>query len=248
MLPAVYRHALTFALLLVTSLWSASACAGTGFGVSGAASIDTKFPVVDVADPPPHTVLQGGQMITLQWSLSDDNPNSDPAANVAQMWLGDVLYESQAFGPGTGQHTWNWTVPDTSSGTVHLVVNSFDLFGNLTSVAGADFTILSTATDVPDAALAPVFALPAPNPFNPMTLLRFNLPEAGPVRVTVHDARGFRVATLLHRHQNAGTFSVRWDGTDQQGRRQAGGTYFFGLQYAQQGETHRVVRKAVLLP
>ena len=242
------RPILALALLLTTTLWSGSVCAGTGFAISGPASIDTKFPVVDVSDPPPNTVLQGGQMILLTWSLSDDNPNTDPTANVAEMWLGNVLAESKAFAPGYGNHGWNWTVPDTSSGTVHLVVNSFDFFGNLTTVAGADFTILSTATDVPDAGQAPIFALPAPNPFNPMTLLRFNLPEAGPVHVTVHDARGFRVTTLLHDHQPAGTFNLRWDGTDLQGRRQAGGTYFFGLQYTIEGQTHRIVRKAVLLP
>ena len=248
MLQVPHKHTLTLSLLLATALWSGSVWAGTGFGVSGPASIDTKFPVVSVVDPLPNTVLQGGQTIDLSWSLSDDNPNPAPAANVAEMWIGDVLAESLAFSPGTGNHGWTWTVPDTSSGTVHLVVNSFDTFGNLTVVSGADFTILSTATDVPDGGLVAVFAAPAPNPFNPMTLLRFSLPEAGPVLVTVHDARGFRVDTLLQDHQSAGNLTLRWDGTDHQGRRQAGGTYFFGLQYRDQGQTHRIVRKAVLLP
>ena len=96
--------------------------------------------------------------------------------------------------------------------------------------------------------ILPVFALPAPNPFNPLTHLRFSLPEPGPVQVTVHDARGFRVGTLLQTQRPAGPFSLRWNGTDDVGRRQAGGTYFFRLEYHQEGQVRRIVRKAVLLP
>ncbi|MDX2474724.1 MAG: FlgD immunoglobulin-like domain containing protein [Candidatus Krumholzibacteria bacterium] len=201
---------LALALLLITTLWSGSVRAGTGFAVSGPASIDTKFPIIQVVDPLPNTVLQGGQMIVLNWPLSDDNPNADPAANVAEMWLGDVLAESLAFSPGTAQHAWNWTGPDAGQ--------------------------------------APIFALPAPTPFNPMTRLNFSLREAGPVKVTVHDARGFLIDTLLHNHQPAGSLSLRWNGTDKSGRRQTGGTYFFGLEYPFEGQTRHLVRKAVLLP
>ena len=41
--------------------------------------------------------------------------------------------------------------------------------------------------------------------------------------VTVHDARGYRVNTLLQANRSAGPLELRWDGTDETGRRQAGG-------------------------
>jgi len=236
------------AVLLITTLWSGFALAGTGLAVSGSASIDTRFPVVTVNDPPANTILHAGETIDLSWALFDDNPHTGPDATVAEMWLGDLHYETRSFSSATGQYLWTWPIPDASSGSVHLVVRSADAFGNLTVDQSANFTILSSITDVPTAENLPVFALPAPNPFNPLTMLQFNLPESGPVRVTVHDARGFQIDTLLQSHQPAGRLSLRWSGADAAGRRQAGGTYFFRLEYQHDGRTQRLVHKAVLLP
>ena len=53
-------------------------------------------------------------------------------------------------------------------------------------------------TAAPRVAPAAGLALAAhPNPFNPRTTIRFTLGEAGPVTLSVHDAAGRRVATLL---------------------------------------------------
>lgn len=248
MSPKPTQTTIAAVAFLLTAILPLSGYAGTGFAVSGPTSIDTFHPVVTVTDPPQFTVLQGGQSIDLSWEVNDDNPNSAPAANVAQMWIGDILAESLPFSPGTGQHAWTWTVPDTSSARFHLVVRSADTFGNLTEVAAANFTVLSTASDVPTVAAGPVFAKPAPNPFNPMTQLHFNLPEAGPALVTVHDARGSRLATLVQSNRPSGQFTLRWNGTDDAGRRQAGGVYFFRLQYQSAGQEQQIVHKAVLLP
>ncbi len=241
---------LAFAVLvwLAVAIVPVPGLAGIGSGISGVASIDTRNPVVTVTNLPPNTVRQAHKSITLNWELNDDNPNPHPAANIAEMWIGDVLSDSLPFSPGTGQHDWTWSIPDTSSATVHLVVRSFDTFGNLTVEQSNYFTILSIASDVPLTASGPVFSRPSPNPFNPLTKLEFSLPEAGQARVTVHDARGFRVGTLLQSHRPAGSFTLQWDGTDEAGRRQAGGIYFFKLEYQDQGQTQQIVHKAVLLP
>jgi hypothetical protein len=245
----LFRHRAWFLAAVVAVALSPSATwAGVGFGISGPASVDTRLPVVTVEDPPANTVLQGGQMISLNWSLTDDNPSLDPADNVAQMWIGDVLHETRPFSPGTGSHNWVWTVADTSSANAHLEIRSADAYGNLTVQVGGNFTILSTATDVPVTSFAAVFAQPSPNPFNPKTRLQFHLPAAGSVLVTVHDARGYLVDTLLREFRPAGAFDLTWDGTDRAGRRQAGGTYFFRLVYPDAGQSSQIVRKAVLLP
>ena len=47
-----------------------------------------------------------------------------------------------------------------------------------------------------------------PNPFNPQTHIRFNLPEAGVVTLTVYDAVGREVATLVNGSLDAGEHSV----------------------------------------
>jgi hypothetical protein len=81
-----------------------------------------------------------------------------------------------------------------------------------------------------------------PNPFNPHTTLRLTLPEAGPVRVTVHDVTGRLVDVLVDGERPAGEHAFDWDGTDVHGRDVASGVYFVRL--ASRGEV--LSRKIVL--
>ncbi len=52
-----------------------------------------------------------------------------------------------------------------------------------------------------------------PNPFNPATTIRYELPEAAHVCISVYDILGRRVAELVNGEQIAGYRSVQWDGT-----------------------------------
>jgi len=69
--------------------------------------------------------------------------------------------------------------------------------------------------------------LPAyPNPFNPVTTIRYQLPIASDVKMTVYDILGREVAVLLHEQKNAGIHIIRWNGTNRFGKSVATGTYF----------------------
>ncbi len=92
---------------------------------------------------------------------------------------------------------------------------------------------------VPAAALAQN----APNPFNPRTTITFTLPQDGRVTVTVHDAAGRLVRTLLDGHRSAATHSVVWDGADQAGREAPSGIYFYRVA---QGGSQRAGRMALV--
>lgn len=50
-----------------------------------------------------------------------------------------------------------------------------------------------------------------PNPFNPSTLIRFAIPEASEVNVSVYDVMGREVATLINKKMEAGSHSVLFD-------------------------------------
>jgi len=82
-----------------------------------------------------------------------------------------------------------------------------------------------------------------PNPFNPSTTIRFHLPTAGPVRVTVYDLAGGLVRTLIRTTRPAGDNTVVWNGRDNAGRQVASGAYFARLAFS--GTT--VISKMVLL-
>ena len=71
---------------------------------------------------------------------------------------------------------------------------------------------------------------PGPNPFNPETTLRFQLPEAAPVTLTIHNTAGQRVVELVRGEiLTAGLHERAWSGTDEAGRPVASGLYLYRL-------------------
>jgi predicted GH43/DUF377 family glycosyl hydrolase len=69
-----------------------------------------------------------------------------------------------------------------------------------------------------------------PNPFNPRTTLRFELPASARARIELYDAGGTLVRTLLDEARGPGLHNIEWDGTDRAGRNVASGVYFARFQ------------------
>ncbi len=89
-----------------------------------------------------------------------------------------------------------------------------------------------------------------PNPFNPATVIRYDLPVAARVRVTIYDILGREVKTLIEGVQGGGSMTVQWDGTDREGIRVASGVYLYELTAVDQADpskTFRQVRRMALL-
>ena len=68
-----------------------------------------------------------------------------------------------------------------------------------------------------------------PNPFNPTTTFTFNLPKAARATLTVYDALGRIVKTLVDAELPAGEHRVAWDGVAADGAKVASGVYFYEL-------------------
>jgi hypothetical protein len=82
-----------------------------------------------------------------------------------------------------------------------------------------------------------------PNPFNPETTIRFELPWSGRALLAIYDARGARVAVLADGVRDPGVHSVSWQGRDERGVSVSSGVYFARLDFG--GET--LNRKLVLM-
>ena len=80
-----------------------------------------------------------------------------------------------------------------------------------------------------------------PNPFNPSTIIPYQLAATSPVRLEVFNILGQRVATLVDEEQQAGSYRARWDGTDAAGRAAAAGVYFYRLTVAGAHQTGKMV-------
>ncbi len=66
-----------------------------------------------------------------------------------------------------------------------------------------------------------------PNPFNPLTNIRFSLPNAGVVRVKIFDQTGREVKLLVNGVLSPGFHNFQWDGTNQAGNPVSSGVYFY---------------------
>ena len=82
-----------------------------------------------------------------------------------------------------------------------------------------------------------------PNPFNPETAIRYDLPDAGPVRLLLYNLTGQLVRTLVDEAHAAGSYAILWAGTDDAGRNAASGVYLCRMET---GEYH-AVRKLLLV-
>ncbi len=80
-----------------------------------------------------------------------------------------------------------------------------------------------------------------PNPFNPQTQIRYYLPEATRVTLTIYNLLGQRVRILVEEYQNAGAKTVLWDGKDDHLKDVASGVYFYRLKTGEFRQTRKMV-------
>ncbi len=80
-----------------------------------------------------------------------------------------------------------------------------------------------------------------PNPFNPTTLISYNLPEASQVTMAVYDLMGRKVKTLVQEFQPAGNHSVIWNATNDNGTKMSGGMYFYQIRAGTFQQTHKMI-------
>ena len=82
-----------------------------------------------------------------------------------------------------------------------------------------------------------------PNPFNMSTQISYLLAEANysPTNLKIYDINGREVKTLVNKIQNAGEYSIKWDGRDNFGRCVSTGIYIYELTVDNYHETRKLV-------
>jgi len=80
-----------------------------------------------------------------------------------------------------------------------------------------------------------------PNPFNPETTIHYSLREAGPVKIEVYNIKGQLVRYLVNELKNAGTYTVIWNGKDEQGENVSSGIYFYRMQTKNYSATRKMM-------
>jgi hypothetical protein len=125
--------------------------------------------------------------------------------------------------------------------TYYYRISAFDYSGN---ESGYSAQVGDTYLDVDDALLIPKqFTLHPnhPNPFNPITSLRYDLPEQAQVTLTVYDLMGREVTQLVNTTQEAGYRSVQWNATDMYGKSVSAGVYLYQIRAGEFVQTKKMV-------
>ncbi len=174
-------------------------------------------------------------------TLTQEVPAGAPAGSYTHIFnvgtFPDTIDDSDSFPftklsspsatPGIAlQGTGEWQVRDSETG---LPVSAW---------ARDDFVLASKNDVIPQAF---VLQQNYPNPFNPSTTIIYRLPEAARVRLTIHDLTGRQVRELVNQNQNAGSYSVQWDGRNQAGQTVATGVYIYEIQAGQFSQTRKML-------
>ncbi len=215
------------------------AFAGYGVGTSAFVSLTSMPPDAPVLAAPTHGATGIADSTALAWhsqlhtsgfqlqlstfpdfstTLIDADGISDTLLSVSELDLGTLHYwrvsAFNAAGVGGYSPTWTFT-------TVHP-----DNVKELT-LTPKSFALL------------PVY----PNPFNPTAFITYHLPKTAKVSLVIYNSVGQAIHTLFNGQQQAGRYTMQWDGHDNYGHSVTSGMYLCRFS---SGE-HVFVQKMLLL-
>jgi hypothetical protein len=196
-------------------------------------SVDNLAPLA----PSPLTGQYAAGSVALHWE-----PNAEPDLESYRIYRGATA----SFTPGPASFL--VAVADTghvdaAGAPYYYKVTAVDTHGN-ESAASTVLPANTLAVGPPDASRELSFALPSPNPALTQVTLRFTVPAATRVRLTVQDAAGRMVRELSNAARGPGAHAESWDLRDARGQTVGAGVYFARLQA--QGRT--LVRRVIVVP
>ena len=81
-----------------------------------------------------------------------------------------------------------------------------------------------------------------PNPFNPVTVIKYQLPDPAEVTLAIYDVSGRQVRKLVDSQRMiAGAHGATWDGRDNSGNPVGSGVYFYVLRAGGLTDARRMV-------
>ncbi len=80
-----------------------------------------------------------------------------------------------------------------------------------------------------------------PNPFNPVTTIKYDLPENSRIKLTIYNILGQEIKTLINERKQAGFHRLKWDGTGRNGIQVSSGMYIYRIKAGDFVSTKKMV-------
>jgi len=191
----------------------------------------------------PDTVKVGD---TVQLSVSIYGEVWNPP--MPSVWVtspsGEKLQITELSRTQTYPPTWSASIPTATMSEGMVYVDVSEILGSGSIDYRASFYLQNETKVEPSPETMPrrfMLYQNQPNPFNPVTTIRFDLPKAEYVRLEIFDLQGRRVSRLLSGYLDAGAHSIWWDGLDERGRQMSSGVYYYRLHAGEFVEVKRMV-------
>jgi len=103
--------------------------------------------------------------------------------------------------------------------------------------------IVENGTGSVDPATVPLVMSAAnyPNPFSRETSISYNIPKGGQTTLAIYNTKGQVIRTLLNASVKSGSYTINWNGTDDNGKSVASGIYIFRLTSGNKTITHKLL-------
>jgi hypothetical protein len=174
-------------------------------------------------------LLAAGAPFPIEW----DNPADWDVDHADIFWTNDdgETWHDVAINVQGSSFVWNLP-PDMLTDNARVRVFVYDAQGLLGyDTSNEVFEVITAITDAPANTRPRTFALAQnqPNPFNPHTVIKFDLPRDEHVNISIFDVKGRLVKTLVSEPMTYGTHEAIWKGQDNRGNQVATGVYYYRI-------------------
>ena len=219
--------------------WDPSAICGASTSGSGEISLPVELTEF--------TAEQIGSNILLKWTTESEIENLGfllDRKEEATDWINVADYrrnpELMGYGSSTSPHFYEFTDNFVQGGVTY----SYRLADvSMQGIVEYHSSIEIKVEIVEEAALPDNFVLyPAyPNPFNPITTIRYDLPEPSNVKITIYNKLGKVIAVLQDSYESAGFKSIQWNGRNVNGQLVGGGVYLYRIEAGDYQKTMKMI-------
>ncbi|MCK9331663.1 MAG: T9SS type A sorting domain-containing protein [Candidatus Cloacimonetes bacterium] len=159
----------------------------------------------------------------------------------------DIVSEAQIISPmisatnTSNLTTYSYTDFEIShSGIYYYWLLIQDIDGSESYSSPFSIQVILEGEDSPEIVKTTALKKVYPNPFNPVTTIAYDIAEGGLVMIDIYNHKGQHTRSLVSEHKENRSYTVIWDGRDDNGRQSASGTYIIRMKAPSYDSTRKI--------